>query len=107
MSIAIAEAVKIHYLRRKRDDDSIRQLSGFEDIVSTTIIDKSALLTELMNVEIYFFSRKKNESFNTCVIDIISLTKKQKDLCQEQYFTWVKNNHLFGQAIDNTKNYTD
>lgn len=40
----------------------IRQLSGFEEIVRKTLINKSAVLTYLLNIEIYFFSRRKNEA---------------------------------------------
>ena len=71
MSITIAENVKNFYNRKKKKDDLIRQLSGFEDIVRTSVIDKSALLTNLLNIEIFFFSRKKNEALNS-FIDIIS-----------------------------------
>ena len=62
MSIAIAEFVKYFYSRRKRNDEMIKQLSGFEEIVRTTVIDKSSLLTSLLNIEIFFFSRNKNEA---------------------------------------------
>ena len=87
MSIAIAEIVKNDYMRSKRPtevrnekdmqaksdeqlrreeqakkDAQIKTLSGFEDIVRNTVIDKSALLTNLLNIEIYYFSKRNNES---------------------------------------------
>ena len=66
MSITIAEAVKATYMRggkyKKYTDDQIRQLSGYEEIVKTALNDKSTLLTRLLNIEIYFFSKKNNES---------------------------------------------
>ena len=65
MSITIAEYVKNYYTRTKRNDNMIRQLSGFEEIVRTNVIDKSTLLTNLLNIEIFFFSRKKNDILNS------------------------------------------
>ena len=67
MSITIAEIVKTVYKRgskrvARENDEQIRQLSGFEEIVRTSLIDKSRLLTDLLNIEIYFFSKKNNES---------------------------------------------
>ena len=107
MSIAIAEFVKHFYNRKKKSDDMIKQLSGFEEIVRTTVIDKSSLLSSLLDIEIYFFARNKNDANQEHVYELLSIAKNKKDLTKDQYFTWVKNNHLFGEAIDNTKDYTD
>ena len=60
MSIAITEFVKYYYSRTKKNEDLIKQLSGFESIVQTAVIDKSSLLTTLLNIEIFFFARSKN-----------------------------------------------
>lgn len=65
MSVTIAEFVKNYYTRTKRNESMIKQLSGFEEIVRTTVLDKSTLLTNLLNIEIFFFSRKKNEVLNS------------------------------------------
>ena len=67
MSITIAEVVKAAYNRgnkkmTRNNDEMIRALSGFEEIVRTSSFDKSTLLTNLLNVEIFFFSKKNNES---------------------------------------------
>ena len=37
---------------------------------------------------------------------MISTSRKKTDL-QDQAEKWVKNNYLFGKAIENTKDYTD
>ena len=106
MSITIAEFVKQYYCRRKKDE-LIRQLSKFEEIVRETVIHKNAILTKLLDIEIFFFSRRKNDADTSQIIDIASLTKRNKDPMTEQFFQWIKNNHLFGEAIDKTKDYTD
>ena len=66
MSITIAEAVKAYYNRSQKSFESrqekIRTLSGFEEIVRDSVIDKSKLLTDLLNVEIFYFSKKNNEN---------------------------------------------
>lgn len=65
MSITIAEKVKMWHLRSNQKDaekdEKIRQLSGFEDIVNKNCSNKSAILTSLLSVEVYFFSKRNNE----------------------------------------------
>ena len=78
MSITIAEFVKQYYCRRKKDE-LIRQLSKFEEIVRETAIHKNAILTKLLDIEIFFFSRRKNDADTSQIIDIASLTKRNKD----------------------------
>lgn len=43
----------------------IQSLSGFERIVKMTIIDKSSLLTLMLSVEIFFFSKRNNDKLMT------------------------------------------
>ena len=67
MSIAIAEIVKIYYLTnndksKEKRDEMIRTLSGFEEIVKTQTHDKSWILNMILNIEIYYFSKKNNET---------------------------------------------
>lgn len=65
MSITIAEKVKMWNLRGENKDqdkdEKIRQLSGFEDIVNNNCSNKSALLTSLLSVEVFFFSKRNND----------------------------------------------
>ena len=82
MSITIAEFVKQYYCRRKKDD-MIRQLSKFEEIVRETVICKNAVLTKLLDIEIFFFSRSKNEAnASNQFVDILA-NKRSKDPMQE------------------------
>ena len=83
MSIAIAEFVKHFYNRKKKNDDMIKQLSGFEEIVRTTVIDKSSLLSSLLDIEIYFFARNKNEANQEHVYELLSIAKNKKDLTKD------------------------
>ena len=67
MSIAIAEIVKIYYLTnndksKEKREEMIRTLSGFEEIVKTQTLDKSWILNMILNIEIYYFSKKNNET---------------------------------------------
>ena len=66
MSITIADFVKQHYLRNNQKSKSaqneIQRLNGFESIVTTTVVDKSSLLTLLLSIEIFFFSKRNNEA---------------------------------------------
>jgi hypothetical protein len=74
------------------------------------MIDKSTLLTHLLGIEIHFFSKRANDNLMHQVFqEAISLTKKrteENNNC-EQVLKWLKNNELFGQALDKTKDYTD
>ena len=86
LSITIAEYVKMYHLRNKDEkrEEKIRQLSGFEDIVRSTIIDKSTLLTRLLSVEIIFFAKKNNEKIQQeNPMNVIINRKNQKDPGQE------------------------
>lgn len=68
MSITVAERVKISYLRdnlkadKEKRDEQIRSLAGFEEIVRTYVNDKSTMLTNLLSIEIFFFSKRNNDS---------------------------------------------
>ena len=67
MSIAIAEIVKIYYLTnndksKEKREEMIRTLSGFEEIVKTQTLDKSWILNMILNIEIYYFSKRNNET---------------------------------------------
>lgn len=81
MSITIAEFVKAAYNRgskkmNRMNEEMIKALSGFEEIVRTSVLDKSTLLTNLLNIEIFFFSKKNNDSLQReQSFDIISLTR--------------------------------
>ena len=81
MSITIAEFVKAYYHRsnksRDKKEEMIRQLSGFEEIVRTTVIDKSTLLTNMLNVEIFYFSKINNDSLvSEQSFNLMSMTTK-------------------------------
>ena len=67
MSISIAEFVKIYYLTNidksnGKREEMIRTVSGFEEIVKTQILNKSWLLNMILNIEIYYFSKRNNET---------------------------------------------
>jgi len=114
MSITIAEFVKNNYLRmsgadKLGRDEKIRQLSGFEEIVKTTVIDKITFLNKLLDIEIFFFSRKNNDAkTDQCILtDFTNSNKRKNDQIIQEFEKWTGNNHLFGEAIDKTKDYTD
>ena len=80
MSIAIAEIVKIYYLTsneksKDKREEMIRTLSGFEDIVKTQTLDKSWILNMILNIEIYYFSKKNNETLRQELLEVILLTR--------------------------------
>ena len=88
MSITIAEFVKEFYNRsdsmdKKLKEQKIRELSGFEEIVRTTVIDKSKLLTKLLNIEIFFFARKLIEDPEDQQYDMDMDNKIQKEQARE------------------------
>ena len=102
MSITIAEIVKTVYKRgskkiARENDEQIRQLSGFEEIVRTSLIDKSRLLTDLLNIEIYFFSKKNNESHFNKSRRIIEKSMKIMEKA-------MKRSRISKTGIRNTKN---
>ena len=111
MSITIADFVKQYYLRttttkHAEKEQTIQQLSGFENIVKMTIIDKSSLLTLMLSIEIFFFSKRNNEKlYNDNLCELVTMNSKTKR--EEQAEKWIKNNHLFGEAIDKTRDFTD
>lgn len=117
MSITIAEFVKAAYNRGSKktghvkNDEMIRSLSGFEEIIRSSVLDKSTLLTNLLNIEIFFFSKKNNESLQReQSFELISLTinrQNRKDTQTDQVEKWISNNELFGECIDKTRDYTD
>ena len=57
-------------------------MSGFEEIVRTKVIDKSTLLTSLLSIEIFFFSKRNNESLlkEQSFDMMISTSRKKTDL---------------------------
>lgn len=71
-----------------------------------TIIDKSSLLTLMLSIEIFFFSKRNNEKlYNDNLCELVTMNSKTKR--EEQAEKWIKNNHLFGEAIDKTRDFTD
>jgi len=68
-----------------------------------TIKDKSSLLTLLLSIEIFFFSKHNNTTQQQVQTTYGNKAVKK----QEQDEKWLKNNHLFGEAIDKIKEYTD
>lgn len=64
-----------------------------------TVVDKSSLLTLLLSIEIFFFSKRNNEALqNESNFDTIpSFNKKQRE---DQLEKWLKNNDQFGILID-------
>lgn len=111
MSITIADFVKQYYLRatttKQADKDvMIQKLSGFEQIVKMTIIDKSSLLTLMLSIEIFFFSKRNNDKLSCEHMDLIATMNPNKKR-EEQIEKWIKNNDMFGFAIDKTRDFTD
>ena len=106
MSITIADFVKQYHMRqsfsttggkdqqdcKQMADEKIRRLSGFEELVRKTVIDKSSVLTLLLSIEIFFFSKTSNQNL---IQDITTLMNK-KEKTHNQYEKWIKNNHDFG-----------
>ena len=85
MSITVAERVKMTYLRdylkdkREARDEQIKSLAGFEEIVRTYVNDKSTMLTNLLNIEIFFFSKRNNESVQReQTLELISISNRRK-----------------------------
>ena len=85
--------------------NSGRAMPSFDEIVKKTVIDKQAVLSTLLSVEMIYFSRKENLIIKNFLLDIISITKKKKQdhLAASQFFTWLRNNELFGEVFDKTK----
>lgn len=87
----------------------IQQLSGFENIVKMTIIDKSSVLTLMLSIEIFFFSKRNNLTLQSDNMhDLVNMsTSPAKQNSQDQLAKWIKNNHEFGKALDKTRDFTD
>jgi hypothetical protein len=39
----------------------IQKLSGFESILREVVVDKSTLLSKIMDIEIFYFSKKNDD----------------------------------------------
>ena len=102
MSITVAERVKITYLRdnlkesREKREEMIRSLGGFEEIVRNYVNDKSMVLTALLSIEIFFFSKRNNENVREQNLEMISLTQLRKTELEDQADKWMRNNEQFG-----------
>jgi len=109
MSITVADFVKQFYLRatmkQSEKERMVTTLSGFEEIVRVTIIDKSSLLTLILSIEIFFFSKKNNDKLYNEFCELVTMNNKQKR--EEQAEKFIKNNNIFGEALDKTRDFTD
>lgn len=114
MSITIAEYVKEDYYGRFENTNGrqaivkkeLNLLSKFEEAVRHLVNDKSRLLSRLLDIEIFFFSKKEN-SYNqgkNLQLMLFNGRNKKKEV-QKQIDKWMRNNYLFGRALEKTDSF--